>query len=71
MIGWMPAPVRRALARRWERCRHRRSALASKAGVAQPGDKMHKLARLLRTVGDQHDLYGPWFRNGWMAVAGH
>lgn len=61
-MGWMPAPARHALGalmtcvpahtiNRWT------GPLASRLGVAQPGNKAHKLGHGLRHVGGIDDLY--------------
>jgi asparagine synthase (glutamine-hydrolysing) len=61
-VGWLPAPLRRLaggamtalpapMLNRWF------GGLGARAGIAQPGDKMHKLGRRLRTVSSVDDLY--------------
>lgn len=78
-MGWMPAPMRHALGaamtavpahtmNRWA------GPLASRLGIAQPGNKAHKLGRGLRHVNGIDDLYvslvSEWPDAGSMVVDG-
>jgi asparagine synthase (glutamine-hydrolysing) len=49
--------------------------LASRVGIAQPGDKAHKLGRRLREMRSMDDLYvslvSEWPQAGGMVVGGH
>ena len=61
-IGWMPSPMRRMLGAAMTALpAHTLNALAGPlsrhAGLAQPGDKAHKLGRRLRHVRNLDDLY--------------
>jgi asparagine synthase (glutamine-hydrolysing) len=61
-LGWIPSVIRHGVGRafttfpastlnRWL------GGLAHQRGIAQPGDKLHKLGRRLRKVGNVDDLY--------------
>lgn len=61
-IGWMPAPLRHAVGAALTALpAHTLNALAGplarRLGVAQPGDKAHKLGRRLAKVSDMDDLF--------------
>lgn len=61
-MGWMPAPARHALGALMtcvpaHTINHWMAPLASRLGVAQLGNKAHKLGRGLRHVGGIDDLY--------------
>lgn len=61
-IGWMPAPMRHALGTAMtavpaHTVNHLAAPLARRLGIAQPGDKAHKLGRRLRQVESIDDLY--------------
>jgi asparagine synthase (glutamine-hydrolysing) len=79
-VGWMPLPVRRALgaglaALPSEMINRLAGQLARRAGIAQPGDKAHKLGRRLREMRSMDDLYvslvSEWPNAGGMVVGGH
>lgn len=61
-IGWMPGLLRRALGSAMtavpaDTVNHLGAPLARRFGIAQPGDKAHKLGRRLRHVESIDDLY--------------
>lgn len=61
-IGWMPSPLRRVLGSAMttvpaHTVNHLAAPLARQLGIAQPGDKAHKLGRRLRQVESIDDLY--------------
>ena len=61
-IGWMPLPMRRLLgagmtALPASTINTLAGPLGRRLGIAQPGDKAHKLGLRLRTVRDMDDLY--------------
>lgn len=61
-IGWMPAPLRHVLGRAMTAVpahvvNRLGGPLARRLGIAQPGDKSHKLGLRLRHVRDIDDLY--------------
>lgn len=61
-LGWMPKPLRRALGASMtalpaQTINQLAGPLARSLGVAQPGDKAHKLGRRLRHVEGIDDLY--------------
>jgi asparagine synthase (glutamine-hydrolysing) len=79
-IGWMPAPLRHAVGAALTALpAHTLNALAGpfarRLGVAQPGDKAHKLGRRLAKVGDMDDLFvslvKEWPDADGMVVDGH
>lgn len=79
-IGWMPAPMRHALGAAMtavpaHTINHLASPLARRLGIAQPGDKAHKLGRRLRQVESIDDLYASlvteWPDAETMVVEGH
>lgn len=78
-IGWMPAPMRRALGRVMTTLpapmvNRMATPLTRRWGIAQPGDKAHKLGRRLRQVRSIDDLYvslvTEWPDAGSMVVDG-
>ena len=79
-VGWMPLPLRRVLGSGMtllpaQAVNELAGPLARRMGIAQPGDKAHKLGRRLRDVRDLDDLYvslvTEWrFAHG-MVVDGH
>ena len=79
-VGWMPFPLRRALgagltALPSDTINRLAGPLARRAGIAQPGDKAHKLGRRLRETRSMDDLYvslvSEWPQAGGMVVGGH
>jgi asparagine synthase (glutamine-hydrolysing) len=79
-IGWMPAPLRHAVGAALTALpAHTLNALAGplarRLGVAQPGDKAHKLGRRLAKVSDMDDLFvslvKEWPDAEGMVVDGH
>lgn len=61
-IGWMPLPLRRLLGAGMTALPPATldtlaAPLAQRLGIAQPGDKAHKLGRRLRVVRDMDDLF--------------
>ena len=61
-VSWMPAPLRHALGAAMtavpaHTINHLGAPLARRLGIAQPGDKAHKLGRRLRHVESIDDLY--------------
>ena len=79
-IGWMPAPLRRSLGSAMtavpaHTVNHLAAPLARRLGVAQPGDKAHKLGLRLRRVESIDDLYvslvTEWPDAATMVLGGH
>ena len=79
-IGWMPLPLRRMLgagmtALPASLLNTVAGPLGRRLGIAQPGDKAHKLGRRLRTVTDMDDLFvslvNEWPDAAGMVVDGH
>lgn len=79
-IGWMPAPLRRSLGSAMtavpaHTVNHLAAPLARRLGVAQPGDKAHKLGLRLRRVESIDDLYvslvTEWPDAASIVVGGH
>jgi asparagine synthase (glutamine-hydrolysing) len=79
-IGWMPSPLRHALGKAMTAVPARTlnsvaGPLSKRLGIAQPGDKAHKLGRRLRQIGDIDDLYvslvTEWPDAAGMVVDGH
>ena len=79
-IGWMPASLRRALGSAMtavpaHTVNHLAAPLARRLGLAQPGDKAHKLGRRLRQLESIDDLYvslvTEWPDSASMVVGGH
>ena len=73
-IGWMPAPLRRTLgagmtALPASMVNTLAGPLARRLGIAQPGDKAHKLGRRLRHVRNMDDLFVSLV-NEWPDAAG-
>lgn len=78
-VGWMPLPLRRAMgagltALPSETINRLAGPLAKVVGIAQPGDKAHKLGRRLREMRSMDDLYvslvSEWPQAGSMVVDG-
>jgi asparagine synthase (glutamine-hydrolysing) len=78
-LGWMPGALRQVLgagltALPSEAMNRLAGPLARRAGIAQPGDKAHKLGRRLREMGSMDDLYvslvSEWPRSGNLVVGG-
>lgn len=78
-LGWMPAPLRHALGRAMtvvpaHTVNHLAAPLSRRLGIAQPGDKAHKLGRRLRHVEGIDDMYvslvTEWPDAGGMVVDG-
>jgi asparagine synthase (glutamine-hydrolysing) len=79
-MGWMPQPLRRALgagltALPSGTVNRMAGPLARRAGIAQPGDKAHKLGHRLREMRSMDDLYislvSEWPQAEGMVVGGH
>jgi asparagine synthase (glutamine-hydrolysing) len=79
-MGWMPETLRRALAAGLTALpsgtiNRLAGPLARRVGIAQPGDKAHKLGRRLREMRSMDDLYvslvSEWPQAGSMVVGGH
>lgn len=79
-VGWMPLSLRRALGARLttfsiETINRLAGSLTRRIGIAQPGDKAHKLGRRLSEVRSMDDLYvslvSEWPQAGGMVVGGH
>lgn len=61
-VGWLPFPLRRAMGAALvglpsETINRLAGPLARRLGIAQPGDKAHKLGRRLREIRSMDDLY--------------
>ncbi len=78
-LGWMPGALQQVLgagltALPSEAMNRLAGPLARRAGIAQPGDKAHKLGRRLREMGSMDDLYvslvSEWPRSGNLVVGG-
>jgi asparagine synthase (glutamine-hydrolysing) len=79
-VGWMPLSLRRALGAGLttfsiETINRLAGSLTRRMGIAQPGDKAHKLGRRLSEVRSMDDLYvslvSEWPQAGGMVVGGH
>jgi asparagine synthase (glutamine-hydrolysing) len=79
-VGWMPMPLRRALGAGLtslsvDTINRFAGPLSRRAGIAQPGDKAHKLGRRLREMRSIDDLYvslvSEWPQPEAMVVNGH
>ncbi len=79
-VGWMPLPLRRVvgaglMSLSVESINRLAGPLSHRIGIAQPGDKAHKLGRRLRNMRSIDDLYvslvSEWPHPETMVVGGH